>query len=196
MKKVILIVVIVAGSLLLGFCLSKYLELKDRRATSLKLVLLGMFEYEHKNVNKALEYLYSSIYFDEKNAIAHRVLGLILYKKKLYDLALLEFEEYLKNPSQSRFFSPESIPDREIPTTYCYIASSYEELNDKQLSRKYYDRVVDEYPEFSQFLGTYIKVLNDKKEKSEDVIYKLKLFSKFLEGLQSTSRRKENREKL
>jgi len=180
-----------------GFGPSEYLRVKNKAKLSAMAELAGVCAYENKDVSTALENLYVAIFLNPSNGGAHLGLGYLFYDQGLYDLSLHEFEKYLQNPKSGVLtaFSDkedkkwEKFAKHDIAWTYCYIGDIYEKKGDKENSSKNYRKAAESDPDFTKFLETYIKFINEKKEKRERDFKKLELLNKTLSRIRAEQRR-------
>ena len=74
----------------------------------------------------------------------------------------------------------EKFANHDIAWAYCYLDDIYDKKSDKENSLRNYRKATDGDPEFTKFPETYIKFINDKKEKRERDLKNLELLNQTL----------------
>jgi Tfp pilus assembly protein PilF len=69
---------------------------------------------------------------------------------------------------------------RERAEAYCFLGDIYEKKGDKKSSETNYKKAAETDPEYTKFLETFIKYINDKTEKKETDYKKIETFTKRL----------------
>jgi len=190
MKKII-VAVGVTASFIAGYFLSEYLDSRTNQRLSLELAIRGTQELEGKNYNESLRNLFTALYFNPDNRLAHQGLGYFFYKQGLNDLALKEFENFVESPKDVLL---EKIGGGklhiDVAMGYCYLADLYEKKGEKEMMVKNFQRAVNEFPELPQYLLNHIKLIVEKKEKNADDSQMLRLYSQFYDNVKTL--RKKN----
>jgi tetratricopeptide (TPR) repeat protein len=180
MKQLFLCFIFICIGGLIGFYINGHLSDQNKEKISLGLLYQGMQEYEKNNFGNALKNYYISGYFDSNNSVVHKEIGKIYYDKKLYDMALPELKKFINNPPKGELFGSRRNTEITIPFIYYYIADIYEKKDNESLSKKYFNKILKKYPKFEDYLKTYIRVLEEKCQKSPSDIEKIELYSKIL----------------
>ena len=144
----------------------------------------GGCAYVDKNIPTALEDYYTALFLDPENSDARYGIGIIFYDQGLYDLSLREFEKYLQMPYKGLWSRADTIEEkhikRERAEAYCFIGDIYEKKGDKKASTTNYKKATETDPEYTKFMETFIKHINDKKEKTEKDFNNLETLTKRL----------------
>jgi len=163
-----------------GFSLSDYVTKKKNLATADYLSWQGVLSLEQEDIAKSFEYFYASIYLDPTNRTSRLGLAHIFYHNSLFKLALHEFQEYL---SLSENFLSSKHHRIDIGLSYCYVADISSKLGETELSDQYYEKVMEQYPGFDQYLTSQISILEEKNERKPKEEKMLNLYYAFRKGI-------------
>lgn len=192
--KYFVLIVIIVSSFSLGYLVSKYLNYRYNLKLSSYLAVSGALEMVDKDYINSLKDLFASIYFDSNNSLAHHGLGVFFYDAGLNDLALVELNNYLKNPGKNPNlidkFIPKSLKDKsyiDIGMAHMFLADIYGNKGNAEMRIKELRKALDIFPDLQKFLQATIKFISEKKDKDENDIRRLKRYSKFCEDLKPFS---------
>jgi len=177
MKKILLVLIVII-SFVVGYFLSDFLNSRKKGGLSLSLSFLGIQEFENKSYVKSLQYFFTALYFNPRNRLAHRGLALIFYREGSYELAMEEFKNFLESPKDPFYENIEGNRGYvDTALAYCYIADIYDKYKNKEMAIINYQKAVNEYPDLPKYLSAYIKVISEKKQKTDEDIKQMELFS-------------------